>query len=440
MASPTMAARVHPFWTIAALLLVFAFSGVFVQLLPIAAPAILIDWKLDQQAIALPLAAILVGSGIGTILGGILADIAGRRVLIGASAALLGIFMALSVLATAPWHLVVTMVLGGIAMGSFFSPGMALVTELTPPHRRALAISFTVASLPVGFTACSAAAAYVLPNYGWHAFFIGCALIAVPSVILFAFLVPESPSFLAKDPSRHTEYQAVLERLGLPPVDVIEATHEEHQTLNEPPLAKRFAKLIRAAPFVTLALFLLFFASNFYGNAVMGWIPISFFQLGFPLETSSAAITSWATATMIATPLVGWLMSHIGLKVVAPVSVGIGAVAMLLLATFAAPETSLAILFPILALGGIGTAGMVTALYTLAAEAFPASMRASGIGLADFTGRAGGVIGAYSGGHLLTAGGTSGFFYVLAGVMILSTLVMVLLLARPKSERGYELR
>ena len=82
-ASPSiLAARPHPFWSILSILLLFVFSGVAVQILPVAAPAIIADWKVAATALAAPVSAVLVGSAIGTVVGGVISDIIGRRPLI----------------------------------------------------------------------------------------------------------------------------------------------------------------------------------------------------------------------------------------------------------------------------------------------------------------------------------------------------------------------
>src|SRR5690606_8534550 len=70
-----VAARPHPLWSVAAVLLTFIFSGAFIQLLPVAAPAIIRDWALADTALAPPMAMTLVGSSVGTVLGGIFSDV-----------------------------------------------------------------------------------------------------------------------------------------------------------------------------------------------------------------------------------------------------------------------------------------------------------------------------------------------------------------------------
>ena len=99
--------------TVATLLVLFAYSGAFIQLLPLAATPIAADWKLPATAMATPMAAVLIGSGLGTVLGGAIADTLGRRRSIGASLFLLGFCIAAARFATAPIGLTVPMFAGG---------------------------------------------------------------------------------------------------------------------------------------------------------------------------------------------------------------------------------------------------------------------------------------------------------------------------------------
>ena len=416
-------AHPHPVGSIVSILLLFVFSGVAVQILPVAAPAIIASWGLSATALAAPVSAVLVGSAIGTVVGGVISDLIGRRPLIAGSILLLGIFMGLTAFATAPWHITVTMLIAGLAMGFFFSPGMALVAELSPLRRRALAISLTVASLPVGLTLCSLTAAAILPVLGWQTLFMLGAALAVPCFMLFVRFVPESPGFLATRPGREAECAHVLARLALPPVEAPPAEHTDAS------IAKRFLQLFTAAPVTTACLFVLFLATNMFGNMALSWIPTAISKLGFSLAFSSGSLASWTTVTVVATPLAGWLMTRFGLNLVCGITLAISGAAMILMGLYASVETGQTAVSAMMALSGLGCAGFVTAVYTLAAQSFPDHLRGSGIGISDAVGRIGGVLGVYFGVQFMAIGGPSGFFFLLALLMAVS-LVFLLILAQ----------
>jgi len=414
--APLFEARPHPVATIAAMLLVFVYSGIFMQVLPVSAPAIVADWKLQATAMAAPMAAFLIGTGLGTVLGGAIADILGRRRSIGVTLALLGICLGLESLAETPAQLGIPLFLGGLFMGAMYAAAMALVTELAPDRRRPLVISLTVASLPVGLGICSLAAAFILPLLGWSAFFKLIALLSVPVLAAFLFCVPESPNFLIRNPARQAEYERAVNGLRLEPVHA--AAHEKHEAKDK--LLKRFGAVIRADPRAAFGIWGLFCGTYIFGNAILSWLPTALTELGFSIPFSSGSLTAWSIASMLGTPLAGWCLYRFGIRRAAAASALIGAFAGVGLALIAQRHvTSELAVLAVLPLGGIASAGVVTALYTLAANAFPPHVRALGIGLSDAIGRIGGTLAAFAGIHVIAGYGTPVFFGLLALLMLL---------------------
>jgi len=424
-------ARPHPIATIAILLLVFSYSGIFMQMLPVSAPGIIIDWALPATAMASPMALLLIGTGVGTVVGGAIADTLGRRRAIAVTLALLGLCLGLASLATTPGLLSIPMFLGGLCMGAMYASTMALVTEVVPVERRPLVISFTVASLPVGLGICSLAAAFLLPVIGWRAFFQIAALLSLPVLLAFLWRVPESPNFLARMPARQDEYRRTIARLGLVPEPV--DTHAGSAA--RPPLLARLSAVVRANPRSTIGIWGLFCGTYIFGNAILSWLPTALTRLGFSLPFATGSLTAWSIASMLGTPLAGWCLYRFGVRRAAAASAVLGALAGAALALIATRHmTSEIAVLAILPLGGIASAGVVTALYTLAAEAFPPDVRAKGIGLSDAIGRVGGTLAAFSGIHIISGYGATLFFGLLAGLMLLVAAYLLWLHPYPAAE------
>jgi MFS family permease len=108
---------------------------------------------------------------------------------------------------------------------------------------------------------------------------------------------------------------------------------------------------------------------------------------------------------------------------------------MVLMGTYASVELGQASVSGMMAMSGLGCAGFVTAVYTLAAVSFPDQLRASGIGICDAIGRVGGVLGAYFGVQFMAAGGPHGFFYLLASLMAISLVFLFILESANKAAR-----
>ena len=425
-------ARPRPVASVATLLVLFMISGMFSQMLALAVPAIVADWGLPETALASPMAAVLVGSGIGTVAGGAIADSIGRRMLIAVSLLLLCMFAGAAAFARTPMQLALPIFLGGVAMGSLYAAAMALITELVPDKRRPFIISITVAALPVGLAICSGLGALMLPTVGWRPFFLLVASVGLPVLVAFFWFVPESPSFLARAPGRRGEYERVIARLGLDPVA---DPHGDAAQSVEVPLATRLAAVIRANPRGTFGLWGLFFATYIFGNAILSWLPLALSNLGFGISFASGAITAWTIASMSSTPLAGWLISRLGMRTEASGSALLaGFVALALTIATISGTASAPLIIAILALGGMSAAGIVVALYTLVAAAYPPAVRGVGVGLSDAIGRIGGMSAAFFGVHIIARGGPPLFFAILAGLMLL--VAIYLRWIHPTGEKG----
>src|SRR5207342_3362405 len=63
--------------------------------------------------------------------------------------------------------------------------------------------------------------------------------------------------------------------------------------------------------------------------------------------------------------------------------------------------------------------GVQTTMYALAAHIYPTDIRSTGVGTAVAVGRIGNVVAAYVGSTAIDRGGSSGYFALMAGLMLL---------------------
>lgn len=107
----------------------------------------------------------LLGWGIGGLAGGILADYVGRKRMMLWSVFLYAVFSGLTALASGFWSLLALRFITGIAMGSEWSTGVALVAETWPERARAKGCGFLQSGF--GFGTLLAAAVWIVLN-AWH--------------------------------------------------------------------------------------------------------------------------------------------------------------------------------------------------------------------------------------------------------------------------------
>lgn len=408
------------FWARAAisLLMLFLYSGYCLQVLPVLAPAILADWKVPATSLAIPLALISIGTAVGGIGGGFLADAKGRKVLIIGCTAFQGAAMFGAAFVESPSGFYPLMLAVGLGLGGYFSSGMALVTEISSDRRKGLMISLAILFTPLGLSFCSLLAGYVTPLYGWPSMFMLGGVLSVPLVLALAFLVPESPRYLSRFPHRADAHQRVLSLLGLPGD---EATGVVQDKSGLAPVGR----LLKERLVASLFLWLLFFVMYVLGSIVLNWTPVVFTSLGFDIAFASRTLFFWTLGSMAGTLLSGWCMGLVGARDTACVfaAIAVAAIAALTFLDISPSRDWLAML--LLPAAGVGVAGVVTTLYSIAAEIYPTAMRATGIGLADAVGRTGGIVSAFAGVYLLDWAGPSGVFL---SILTLAVLTLAILL------------
>lgn len=394
-----------PMAAVMALLALFVVGGLCIQVLPSALPAIVMDWKIPSDVMAIPLALSALGAGFGTIFGGLVGDALGRRRPIIAFALLQGAATALCIFAANPVHLAALLFAAGVGLGGCYSLALTLLTEIVPAAKRGLVVGFAMMAGPIGMSICSLTAAFVLPHYGWEPLFLACGSSIVPLFIGLFLYIPESAVYLARFSARDQE-----------PSGATAATGEE-----PPPALRSVAALWQKQGRGSSALlWLMFFTAYLLGSAVIGWLPVLLTRAQFPLSFAAGSLSSWIIGAMIGTLLSGWCISRFGLfRVALAFAANLVAILTLLAIVRLGPGVPIWLVVTLLVMGGTAMSGVITSLYTLAADLYPTEMRARGIGMADAIGRLGGVAGPFCGIYALDAVGGQGFFGSLGGLAAL---------------------
>jgi AAHS family 4-hydroxybenzoate transporter-like MFS transporter len=410
--------RIYWLRAAASLLMLFLYSGYCLQALPVMAPAILADWAIPATDLALPLALIAIGTALGSVLGGFLADSKGRKVPIICCVGLQGAAMLATAFVDEPTGLYPLMFAVGLGLGGYFSSGMALITEISSEHRKGLMISLAILFTPLGLSVCSLLAGYITPLYGWPSMFVIGGVLCVPIVLALTLFVPESPRYLARFPQRANAHLQVMDRLGL--------AHDETAAIDtSKPGLTLVGTLLRERLVDTAFLWLLFFVMYVLGSIVLNWTPVVFTSLGFDIAFASRTLFFWTLGSMVGTLAAGWCMGAVGARNTACVfaTFAVAAIAGLTFLEIGPASGWLAVL--LLPAAGIGVAGVVTTLYSLAAEIYPTAMRATGIGLADAIGRVGGIVSAFIGVYLLDQAGPSGVFFAILCLAVLTLAILL---------------
>ncbi len=405
---------------VALVALALIFDGLDSQVLGLAIPALIAEWQVSRAEFA-PVAAVgLIGMSIGTIVGGWIGDRIGRKWGLLLSVFVFGAATAASALVDSLSALGAARLIAGLGLGGALPNSTAMIAEYTPKRSRSVAIATGMVSIPVGSMIASLVAAAIIEDLGWRALF---AIGGIPPMILalmFVWILPESPRFLARRPERRAELERLLEKSGC-------SIGSETQIAGEPREASQRTRLSELfGPGIGLDTTLLwasFFMTMIALYSIVSWAPEMLASEGFALSFTGTALASFALGGIIGCLSSGWMLAHLGSKPTTIVLAGGGAlVAVGAASIFRSTEASTTIVMLVFGALGFSAAGMQNALYTLGAHLYSTRIRASGIGAALGVGRLGAVASSFTGALSLDLGGGALFFVFVAAGMALAAI------------------
>ena len=318
----------------------------------------------------------LVGTTIGSFVWGWLADVYGRRVSILLSTIL---FVSTSICGAMPMfelNLLMCFLMGSSA-GGMLPVVYTLLAEIMPPrHRSWVLVLVGGTGLVGGYLAASGAAHAFEPLFGWRVLWLqgfptGIFLLAL------AFLIPESPRFLAEQ-GRDLELAEMRRKFGIVPVARRPAPADAEVA------AQRHGRL-------TLALVITALAWSFVNFGLLLWLPSDLQARGYSSALASGILASSALIALPTIMLAAWSYSRLSSK---------WTLAGTILMTFAGligavlPAAILSwppLLIFVIALLIVGSNGTIAVLLPYAAENYPLGIRGRATGLVAGASKFGGV-------------------------------------------------
>jgi putative MFS transporter len=362
----------------------WAADAMEVLLVSFAMPSMAKEWSLSPAQTGLLATAIFVGMLVGALAWGRLADKIGRKICFILTIAFYSLFGALSALSPSfEWFLVLRL-LTGFGVGGALPVDYGMFSEYLPPENRGRRLVFLEAFWALGSILAAGIAWLIAPRFGWRWMF---AFSALPGFILLAARrgVPESPRYLFSR-GRSAEARAVLERVAL---ENGTSLPEGELVLPSGQAKSRFAdllspKLRRTTLFLWLVWFMI--SIGYYG--AFTWLPSWFRAKGFALPSVYLNSFIMALAQIPGYFSAAWLIERWGRRWTLGVYLVLSGAFAWLFALASTPTSVVgaAILLSFFALGAWG------ALYAYTPEAYPTSIRTTGIGTASAMTRIAGAI------------------------------------------------
>ncbi|MEO7278265.1 MAG: MFS transporter [Sphingomicrobium sp.] len=368
----------------------------------------------------------LIGTAVGSVVWGVIADIYGRKASILLSAVM---FVGTAVCGTMPslaWNIAMCFMMG-LAAGGMLPVTYALLAEMMPSKHRGWSLVLVGGLGAVGgYFAASALSAWLQPMFGWRILWLLNLPTGLSLVALSAFF-PESARFLIAR-GRLAEARRVMERFGstaraVTRAEVVARTHGPSGALTGPRFLGKLIALCLAA--------LCFGLINF---GLLLWLPAELVAQGHSVAASSrllaqSALIAFPTVFIVALAYSAWSSKWAIVASIAVTIAGLLGVLRLELAGTGSPVLAVALLI-------VGTNALIAMLLPFTAESFPLRIRGRTTGMVAACSKAGGVIA-----QLLAILALVPKLAIVSLIIVVPTLVALVLVAWfGKETRGRDLR
>ena len=388
----------------------------------------------DPVLFGLITSATLIGSFLGSVVLGRLADARGRRTIFLASILWYSVFTALTAASWDPWSVFAFRLLAGIGLGGMLVVDPSLLSEFLPPQSRGRYMVLLDFFWPLGFLlAIGFWWAFIIQGVtlagleGWRTLFL---VAAFPAFLAAAarLVIPESPFYYARH-GRLDDAARVLSRMTGSSVPAAGLSPE--QAVARAPASALFRGELLRRSIVTVVTWSALNVS-YYGLFL--WLPTILPDRGVVDFSDVGLLAQFLVASALA-QFPGYLASMLlvdrwGRKRTLALFLVLGGASGYLFATASDWFT----LLGSLALVSFFNLGAWGAVYPYTSELFPTQYRATGFGMAEGVGKTFSILGPVLFGALLVA--TGGLLVPLTFIAIVMVLGGVFLAALGPETKG----
>ena len=340
----------------------------------------------------------LIGTTVGSVIWGRLADVFGRRAGILLSALM---FIGTAICGAMPlfsWNLVMCFLMGASA-GGLLPIAFTLMAETVPAaHRGWLLVALGGVGTSAGYLAAAGAATVLEPMFSWRALW----LLNLPTGAVILFLnryIPESPRFLSNAGLEHEAREVLRKFAGTSSANAVESDDDQHPgapVIDEQHPVVGMRQLLRGRHArITWGLVVCGLAWGLVNFGFVLWLPVNLVGMGVDAAGVSALLARSAILALPGIGVVIWLYHKWSSFKSLVLFIALTALALLAffamgLAGVRSEGATVAATAALL----VSVSGVIAMLIPYAAEIYPVHLRGTGSGVIAASSKFGGILGA----------------------------------------------
>jgi MFS transporter, AAHS family, 4-hydroxybenzoate transporter len=372
-------------------------DGYDIQVMALAVPTVAREWSIAPADFGVALSAVLLGMSIGAALIAPLGDRAGRRTLLIAAMAVVGLTMMATSTAGRPWQFVVWRFLTGVGLGVSIPNCNAWTAEYAPLRSRATILVVMNAAIGAGAFSAGFVAPVIFAHWGWRGAFALGGIAPLLIGLLILGIAPESLKFLLVRRPHDPRIGSILARIA---PDLAPGT-PLHRPEPAPPdgrwsVAELLSPIYRRR---TLVLWSVVVLNLFTMYVLISWLPTLLQSDGWAPDAASRGAVLIQAGGIVGGILLSWFLNR-------------GRTLPALLATFVITAACLALFrfapsgvdWLTIGLIGAGTSGSQLALNALSTAYYPPAIKATGMGWVGVIGNCGAFLAPLAGAWMMQDG------------------------------------
>lgn len=375
--------RLILFWCV----LILVIDGYDLAVVGAALPAIMKDMAIDPTSAGVMAGSALLGTMLGAIFLGTLADRIGRPKMIAICVALFSLFTAAAGLTSDPISFSIARFIAGLGIGGVLPIVTAQMGEFSPAKLRTRLVTLVFAGYSVGGILVALTGKQLIESHGWQSVFYvaGLPVLLIPLILK---TMPESMAFLLKQ-GRQQELRVLVRRISpsypLNSQTVLAGNPAENDVSLDAPIKGLFNE---GRGFSTVMIWAAFMTGLFMVYALNSWLTKLMAMSGHSLGSALNFVIVFNVGAIVGALGGGWLSDKFNIKYVLVSFYVVGAVALTVMGFTRSTE----LLFVVVFIVGASTLGTQLIAYAYAGDFYPTSIRSTGVGFASGVGRIGAII------------------------------------------------